>query len=48
MTMLDGYARQLDELRSQQLRRTRRRVQAVDGVQLTVDGRALTAFCSND
>jgi 8-amino-7-oxononanoate synthase len=48
MNILDHYAAQLDALQAAQLRRTRRSVQAVRGAHLTVEGREMLAFCSND
>ena len=48
MNLLDRYAQDLEALQSAQLRRTRRTVEALCGVQLTVSGRQMLAFCSND
>jgi 8-amino-7-oxononanoate synthase len=48
MTIIDHFTQQLESLQTKQLRRTRRSVQAVRGVHLTVDGREMLAFCSND
>ncbi len=48
MNIFDRYAQELDALQSAQLRRTRRTVEAVRGVHLTVSGRDMLAFCSND
>jgi 8-amino-7-oxononanoate synthase len=48
MNILDRYAQELEALQSAQLRRTRRTVEALRGVHLTVSGREMLAFCSND
>jgi len=48
MTLLDEYARELDAIEAAQLKRTRRNVQAMRGAHLTVNGREMLAFCSND
>jgi 8-amino-7-oxononanoate synthase len=48
MNRLDRYAAQLAELDRGQLRRTRRTVEGMRGTHLTVDGREMLAFCSND
>ncbi|MCC7548013.1 MAG: 8-amino-7-oxononanoate synthase [Burkholderiales bacterium] len=46
--LLDELARRLDELDHAGLRRTRRTVEAAEGVRLRIDGRWLLSFCSND
>ena len=46
--LLDALRTRLDALLQQHLIRQRSQVQSVCGTQLTVDGRALLAFCSND
>jgi len=48
MTLLDRYAEDLRALDSARLRRTRRCVERVHGTRLTVGGREMLAFCSND
>jgi len=48
MSMLDALARDLDAIEADQRRRVRRNVQAMRGARLTVDGREMLAFCSND
>jgi 8-amino-7-oxononanoate synthase len=48
MTVLSRYADELAALDTARLRRVRRTVEAVQGARLTVDGRALLAFCGND
>ncbi|HJV61600.1 MAG TPA: 8-amino-7-oxononanoate synthase [Albitalea sp.] len=48
MTMLTHFTRELARLSDAQLRRTRRTVQAMHGARLTVDGREMLSFCSND
>lgn len=41
-------SRQLDEIRAADLYRVRRIVEGSHGVELLVDGRRCTSFCSND
>ncbi|WBS02939.1 8-amino-7-oxononanoate synthase [Pseudoduganella sp. SL102] len=48
MNLLDQLAANLDGLREQGLIRTRRTVDTPCGPRVTVDGRELLAFCSND
>jgi 8-amino-7-oxononanoate synthase len=48
MTLLDRYAEDLHALDRAQLRRIRRSVEEVRGTHLTVQGRRMLAFCSND
>jgi 8-amino-7-oxononanoate synthase len=48
MSMLDALARDLDAIEADQRRRVRRNVQAMHGARLTVNGREMLAFCSND
>jgi len=48
MKLLDQLAANLDALREQSLIRTRRTVDTPCGPRVTVDGRELLAFCSND
>jgi len=46
--LLDRLAQRLDDLRREDLLRTRRIVEPVDGARLRVDGSPLLSFCSND
>ncbi|QBE67259.1 8-amino-7-oxononanoate synthase [Pseudoduganella lutea] len=48
MELLDRLASNLEGLREQSLIRTRRTVETPCGPRVTVDGRELLAFCSND
>ncbi|HEX6708612.1 MAG TPA: 8-amino-7-oxononanoate synthase [Albitalea sp.] len=48
MSFIDSCAQELDALTQAQLRRQRRRVQAMHGARLQVGGREMLAFCGND